>query len=247
MVQHKILKTLHHHLIVSVQANQGEPLNKPECLLAMAMAAVQGGAKGLRLANPDNIQLIKEYLPEIPVIGITKPPHPQVDPENHVYITPGLWAAETVAMAGAEIVAMDATQRPRPTGETLAEIVPAFKERFPGTLLMADVATVEEGRAAEALGFDVVSTTLSGYTAETIDKSKTEAPDFELLQALTHAVSIPVILEGRIWTPEQVAHAFDLDAFAVVIGSAVTRPQIITQRFVQALPHLNPAPSHNIS
>lgn len=233
-----LISRLHHGVIVSVQADPGEPLYKPECLLAMAMTVMNGGAVGLRLANPENIRLVKEYLPEVPVIGITKPPHPHPHPENHVYITPSLWAAESVIQAGAEIVAMDATLRPRPTGEPLAEIVARCRERFPQALLMADIATEAEAEAALQLGFDVVGTTLSGYTAETLPKATSQEPDFELLLALARKLPIPVICEGRIWEPHQVTQAFELGAHAVVIGSAITRPHRITQRFVQAVPSL---------
>jgi N-acylglucosamine-6-phosphate 2-epimerase len=237
-MKHLVLDTLNHAVIVSVQADPGEPLNKPECLLAMAMTVVQGGAAGLRLANPENIRLVKEYLPAIPVIGITKPPHPHADPENHVYITPSLWAAESVLQAGADIVAMDATLRPRPTGEALSDIVARCKERFPNALLMADIATQAEAEAAVQLGFDLVGTTLSGYTAETLPRAASKEPDFELLSTLARTLPVPVICEGRIWEPHHVTRAFELGATAVVIGSAITRPHLITQRFVQAVPRL---------
>lgn len=233
-----VLITLHHQVIASVQASQGEPLNKPECILAMAMSCIMGGAAGVRLANPENIEIVKQYMPEVPVIGITKPPHPLLDPEHHVYITPSLWTAETVAQAGADIVAMDATLRPRPTGESLKEIVACLRDRFPQVLLMADTATEADADAAADLGFDLISTTLSGYTAETRHKAETDAPDFDLLAALTKKLQIPVILEGRVWHPEEVSRAFDLGAYAVVIGSAITRPQLITKRFVNAIPSL---------
>lgn len=236
MIATSILTSLRDSIIVSVQADQGEPLNKPECILAMAMSVVAGGAKGLRLANPENIRHVKQFLPEIPVVGITKPPRPPVDPENHVYITPSLWAAESVCLAGAEIVAMDATLRPRPSGESLLEIVAALRERFPGTLLMADIATEEEAYAAAETGFDFISTTLSGYTANTLAAGQTGTPDFDLLSRLTRSLSIPVVLEGRIWSPDHVTQAFEQGAFAVVIGSAITRPHLITRRFVNAVP-----------
>jgi N-acylglucosamine-6-phosphate 2-epimerase len=233
-----ILGRLRQSVIVSVQAEHGEPFYKPECLLAMAISAINGGAKGLRLANPENIRFIKEHLPEIPVIGITKPSHPHPDPENQVYITPSLWTAESVAQSGAEIIAMDATLRPRPSGEPLSEIVSCLRGRFPDRLLMADIATLEEGENAEKLGFDLVGTTLSGYTAETLSNSKDQTPDFDLLAALVKALSLPIIMEGRIWFPTEVSRAFELGAHAVVIGSAVTRPHLITKRFVQAIPSL---------
>ncbi len=238
MTKEHILNPLRHNVIVSVQAEHGEPLSKPECILALSQTVVAGGAKGLRLANPENIRTVKEYLPDIPVIGITKPNHPHPDPENHVYITPSLWAAESLCQAGADIVAMDATLRPRPNGEPLEEIVVCLRERFPDVLLMADIATQADADNAARLGFDVIGTTLSGYTAETLDKAKDQQPDFELLAILTNTLSVPIILEGRIWEPGQVSRAFDLGAFSVVIGSAITRPHLLTRRFVEAAPAL---------
>ncbi len=231
-----ILASLQNSIVVSVQAEQGEPLNTPECLLALAQSAVQGGAKGLRIANPENIRLIKEKMPEVPVIGLTKPLRPPADPMHHVYITPSLWAAEAVAKAGADIVAMDATRRSRPMGESLPEIVSCFRERFPGTLLMADIATLSEAEHAVQLGFDLIGTTLSGYTEDTASRKNADKPDFELLQELTKTISLPIVLEGRVWEKDHVHQAFALGAFAVVIGSAITRPHWITRRFVDAIP-----------
>lgn len=238
MMINKVLTKLHHSIIVSVQADQGEPLNKPECILAMSMSVIDGGASGLRLANPDNIQNVKTFLPDIPVIGITKPLHKIIDYENHVYITPTLWTAESVCMAGADIIAMDATLRERPMGESLSHIVSCIRERFPDKLLMADIATEKEANTAYDLGFDIIATTLSGYTSETSSLRNSQKPDFELLAKLVNKISLPVILEGRLWEPCHVSKAFEIGAFAVVIGSAITRPQLITRRFVSAIPTL---------
>jgi N-acylglucosamine-6-phosphate 2-epimerase len=228
----QVLKAIQGGLIVSVQASEGEPLNTPEILCALAESALSGGACGLRMAQAYNIRPFKAKHPEVPVVGITKP---RVIPQNAadlVYITPTF--DDVASLAGCcEIVAMDATQRPRPNGETLSEIVQKSRAQFPHLLLMADVATLEEGLAADALGFDLISTTLSGYTSETKGKNQS-APDFDLLFELRRQVKAPVILEGRIWEPAEVQKAFQLGAFSVVIGSAITRPYEITRRFVQA-------------
>ena len=130
-------------------------------------------------------------------------------------------------LAGADIVAFDGTSRPR--GENnLKQIIKFIK--INKKIAMADIATLQEGINARLLGADIVSTTLSGYTVESPETS--EEPDFELLKGLVQSVDCPVILEGRIWTPQQVDKAFELGAHAVVIGSAITRPQLITKRFV---------------
>ena len=228
------LTSLNHGIIVSVQAAQGEPLDRPDILTALAESALAGGACGLRMAQPENLRYFKERHPSVPLIGITKQP---VIPDNAhelVYITPTFSDVQRIADA-CDIVAMDATQRPRPDGSTLADIVARTRQAYPNLKLMADVATVDEGLYADALGFDLVSTTLSGYTQDTLAK-KANGPDFALLETLVRQSHRPILMEGRLWEPAEVHRAFELGAFAVVIGSAVSRPHEITRRFVQAIP-----------
>ena len=220
-------------LIVSSQANATEPLNKPEILAALAESALHGGACGIRMAQVENLKFFRENHPHVPLIGLTKPEPIPVDAMNLVYITPTYETAASIAPY-CDVVAMDATSRMRPYDEQLGDIVQKMKARFPNTLLMADIATLEDGLHAEKLGFDVMGTTLSGYTAETKSTSPS-GPDFDLLSALLKQVRIPVILEGRVWIPAEVSQAIQLGAHAVVVGSAVTRPHEITKRFVGAL------------
>ncbi|MEZ0373851.1 MAG: N-acetylmannosamine-6-phosphate 2-epimerase, partial [Candidatus Sericytochromatia bacterium] len=189
----------------------------------MAEAAALGGAAGLRLNGPDTIVHIKAKV-ALPIIGIWK----QVHPGSDVYITPTLATAEAVLAAGAEILALDATSRPRPA-ESLDTIVAALRGRV---CLMADISTLEEGLAAEALGFDCMGTTLSGYTPYSPQQP---GPDYGLLSALVERLRIPIIMEGRIWTPEEAGMAIARGAHAVVVGSAITRPQLITKRYVEQL------------
>jgi N-acylglucosamine-6-phosphate 2-epimerase len=230
------LELLRGGVVVSVQASQGEPLDRPEILCALAESALNGGACAVRMAQPGNMQFFRRRHPQVPLIGITKPERIPENAHNLVYITPGF--ADVQSIAGCcDIVALDATLRPRPSGETLAEIVAQTRAAYPNLLLMADVSTPKEGLNAQTLGFDLIGTTLSGYTAETLSR-KDQGPDFELLEGLVAVVDIPVIMEGRLWEPSEVAKAIALGAFAVVIGSAVTRPHEITRRFVQAAsPH----------
>lgn len=233
--QDNCLEKIRGKIVVSVQADQGEPFYPSEAIALMARSVLDGGAAGLRMANAVNIRHIKSLWPDVPVIGITKP---AAIPENYeamVYITPAFEDVRSLAEVGTEIVALDATRRPRPGGETLAEIVTKTRRAFPNLLLMADIATLEEGLAAAALGFDLVSTTLSGYTTETHEKLKS-GPDFALLESLSRQINVPVIMEGRVWEPDEVTRAFACGAFAVVIGSAITRPHHITRRFCQAIP-----------
>jgi len=230
-----ILEKLRGGVIVSVQATHGEPLNKPEILSAMAESALVGGACGIRMAQSYNIKHFKNLHPDVPVIGITKP---AVIPDNAhelVYITPTFADVQSLAEC-CDIVALDATMRPRPGEQTLKEIVVLSREQYPDLALMADVSTLEEGLNAVELGFDLISTTLSGYTTETRLQGKNTnlGPDFDLLEALVKQAKCPVVLEGRVWEPAEVTRASALGAFAVVIGSAVTRPHEITRRFVHA-------------
>ncbi|MGE0199677.1 MAG: N-acetylmannosamine-6-phosphate 2-epimerase [Candidatus Melainabacteria bacterium] len=234
-----LLDTLRQGVIVSVQASAGEPFDAPEYIGVMARAVMDGGARALRLANTathNNIAHVKKLLPQAPVIGITKPDKIPADAASLVYITPTLADVLSLADNGAEVVAMDATQRERPGGESLTDIVTEARRRYPGLLLMADVATAAEGLAAAELGFDLLSTTLSGYTTETLSHPAAEAdiPDYALMSELSELTGKPVILEGRLWEPAQVHKAFERGAYAVVIGSAITRPHMITQRFCLA-------------
>ncbi|MDD3237207.1 MAG: N-acetylmannosamine-6-phosphate 2-epimerase [Candidatus Gastranaerophilales bacterium] len=221
----KIIDKLKGQVVVSVQAMPNEPLYQEECLIAMMKSVVKGGAKALRLAGARDVKNAKALF-DVPVIGLTKP---DVIPQNWkqiVYITPTIKDVKNLIVAGADIVAFDGTPRPRPEDD-LRKIIKYIK--INNKLSMADISTLEEGVAARALGADIISTTLSGYTKES-DSDSTE-PDFELLERLTKILDCPVVLEGRIWTPEQVNRAFELGAHSVVIGSAITRPQLIVKRF----------------
>lgn len=227
----EIIRKLKNKIIVSCQAASGEPIYENDCIPAIAQSVIEGGAGGLRLAGVKDISKIRK-LTNLPIIGITKP---DLLPENWkdiVYITPTLEDARNLVKAGADIVAIDGTSRIRPK-ENLAEILEKVHTVLK-SISMVDVATLEEGIACSLLDADIISTTLSGYTSYSLDKDNGE-PDYDLLKSLVKTVECPVILEGRIWTPDQVKKAFDLGAYAVVIGSAITRPQLITKRFVEIL------------
>ncbi len=226
-----MLENLKRKIVVSVQAMPDEPLYQEVALNAMIKSVVTGGAGGLRLAGARDVKNAKKMYPNLPVIGITKP---KKIPDNFldvVYITPTLNDAREIIEAGADIIAFDATMRKRPNNEKLCDIINFIKSQ--NKLAMADIATYDEAKNAIELGADIVSTTLSGYTRET--QNKPDEPDFELCSALCRDFSVPVIVEGKIWTPEQAKKAFDLGAFCVVIGSAITRPQLITKRFTEIL------------
>jgi N-acylglucosamine-6-phosphate 2-epimerase len=231
MNKKEILNAIRGGLIVSCQAEPDEPLGRPDILAALAHSALNGGAAGIRASLPENIKAIRQQV-SLPVIGIYKNFYPGSD----VFITPTAAEIDALARTGIEILAMDATFRPRPAGERLEDLVARCKKTY-DILLMADVSTMDEGLQAAELGFDLVGTTLSGYTKETAEKSKKEEPDFELIRQLAAQLpeDIPLIAEGRIWTPGHAIRAFEEGAFAIVVGSAITRPHLITKRFSDAI------------
>lgn len=225
------LKKINNKIIVSCQASRGEPFYDITCMSAMIKSVIAGGAAGLRLAGEESIKAARKFT-DIPIIGITKPEPLPDNWKEVVYITPTCNDAMLIADAGADIIAIDGTSRLRPV-ENLAQQIDYIKNTL-NKLVMADIATLEEGLSCAELNADIISTTLSGYTAETLDKNPDE-PDFELLKKLVKIVNKPIILEGRVWEPAHVKKAFELGAFAVVIGSAITRPQLITRRFIKVL------------
>lgn len=224
-----MISRLKNKVIVSVQAMPSEPLYLEKCMVAMMKSVVKGGAGGLRVAGIRDVRNAKNLF-DIPVVGITKPDVIPPNWQEIVYITPELKDVISLIDAGADIVAFDGTQRPRPNGAKLEELIKYIK--INKRVSMADISTVEEGIKAAEMGANLLSTTLSGYTLES--KSDNEGPDFKLLRELVEKTNVPVVLEGRIWEPEDVQKAFSLGAHCVVIGSAITRPQLITKRFVQA-------------
>ena len=214
-------------VIISVQAMPDEPLYKEECLTAMMQSVVNGGAKGLRLAGGRDVKNAKRLF-NVPVIGLTKPDKLPENWKEVVYITPTLKEVRELVEADADIIATDATLRKRPK-ESLEEILAFIKQN--NKLAMADISNFEEGMNAAKMGFDFISTTLSGYTQNS-DCTQNE-PDFKLLEQLVKNTNCPIILEGRVWELSEVDKAFELGAHCVVIGSAVTRPQLITKRFCE--------------
>jgi putative N-acetylmannosamine-6-phosphate epimerase len=212
-------------LVVSCQARADNPLHGPVFMAAMAQAAQAGGAAAIRTAGGADIAAIRAAVP-LPIIGLVK----RFGTGLPVYITPDFAAAREAAEAGADMVALDATPRPR-GGESLVALIARIRDELHRPVL-ADVATLAQGVAAAALGADAVATTLSGYTDDS--EGQGDGPDFALLAALVAALDVPVLAEGRFTEPAQVAHAFALGAHAVVVGTAITNPREITRRFVRA-------------
>src|SRR5699024_10548345 len=208
-------------LIVSCQALEDEPLHSSYIMSKMARAAYQGGASGIRANSVADIQAIKKEV-DLPIIGIIK----QDYEDSEVRITPTIKEVQDLYEEGVNIIAFDATDRVRTQSETIETFIGEVKERFPRQTIMADVSTVQEAIHAEKLGADIVATTLVGYTADT----KGDDP-LQTLEAILKSIHKPVIAEGNIDTPKKAKRALELGASAVVVGSAITRPQEITRKF----------------
>lgn len=221
----KVFKQLEKQLVVSCQALEDEPLHSSFIMGRMALAASQGGAAGIRANTASDITAIKQQV-NLPIIGIIK----QDYADSAIYITPTLQEVKVLLGTEIEMIAIDATNRKRPGGERLEDIVAYVRKHAPDIALMADISTIEEAVSAEKLGFDCVSTTLIGYTEETEGTSLADN-DFSLLKQLVEKVSIPVVAEGKLDTPAKAANALELGVLFVVVGSAITRPQGITKKF----------------
>ena len=226
MERHQIIDSLKGGLVVSCQADPGDPFEGSQFMAAFAQCAASGGAVGIRANGPDDIAAIK-YVVDLPVIGLYK-----IDlPGYAVRITPTIDSVKAIADAGADIIALDATNRPHPNNLSSEEMIRlAVKET--GLPILADISTYEEAIAAEQAGVDAVSTTLSGYTPYS---PQIESPDFEIIRKCSEKLSIPVFAEGRIATPDQARFAIELGAYAVIIGTAITRPTWIVKQMAKGI------------
>ena len=220
---------IHGQLIVSCQALPHEPLHSDYIMARMAVAAKEGGAQGIRANSVVDIKAIKEAV-DLPVIGIIKRDYNDSD----VFITATMKEVDELMMVQPDIIALDATSSTRPNGQSLDEFYKEIREKYPNQLLMADCSTVEEMIHADELGFDFIGSTLVGYTKQS-NGDKIEANDFEILRTVLKQIKHPLIAEGNIDTPEKVKRVLELGAYSVVVGSAITRPQLITKKFVDAI------------
>lgn len=222
----KVINSIKGGLIVSCQALEDEPLHSSNIMMRMAQAALIGGAVGIRANSPDDCSEIKQNV-DLPMIAIYK----KIYGNCNVFITPTIEEVKKLLFINPEIIAVDATNRTRPNGKTLEEFFKEIKQIYNG-LIMADISNLEEGIEAERLGFDIVSTTLCGYTDYTLDKPK---PNIELIKNLKEVLKIPIIAEGNIDSPNNAIKCLDAGAWSVVVGAAITRPQLITKKFVDSI------------
>ena len=228
----ELIDSLKGGLIVSCQADEKTPLGQPHVIAALAEAAQRGGAAGIRANGPANLTAVCTAV-SIPVIAIYK----VVSQGSDVYITPAPATAREIHKACGRselIVAFDATNRPRNGGGTWRDVLKCLHDEL-GVLAMADVSTRSEGIEAAEAGADIIATTLSGYTAYTLDHASAGGPDLALVAALAEQYGIPVVCEGRVRTAEDAAAAFAAGAHAVVVGTAITAIDVVTRRFVSSM------------
>lgn len=227
---HKIVEQLQGTLCVSAQAYPGEPMRDPRTMAQIAQAAVIGGAASIRAQGLEDVRMVVDAV-DVPVVGLWK------DGKEGVFITPTLFHAQQVAKTGCAIIAIDGTLRERPDGRTFTETVTELRHWAKDTLdrdllIMADCDSLDACLMAEQAGADFVGTTLSGYTHA---RPKTPGPDFDLVKDVVAKVKAPIVVEGRIHTPELARQALDLGAHMVCAGTAITHPSTITSWFVNAV------------
>lgn len=224
-----MLDSIKNNLIVSCQALEHEPLHSSFIMSRMALAAKEGGAKGIRANSVEDICEIKKTV-DLPIIGIIKKDYDKYS----VFITPTMEEVEALVKIGVDIIAMDATSRKRPGDLDLDSFFKMVKDKFPNQKFMADCSTIEEAIHADEIGFDFIGTTLVGYTPQS-QGLKIEKNDFEIIRKILSQVKHPVIAEGNIDTPLKVKRVLELGCYSVVVGSIITRPQFITKRFTDMI------------
>lgn len=222
---HPFFEQVKGKLIVSCQALADEPLHSAFIMGRMALAAKEGGAAAIRAQGTDDIKEIKKVT-GLPVIGLIKRNYA----DSEIYITPTMREVEELLSTPCEMIALDMTDRLRPNGEKVETLIEKIHEA--GRLVLADISTYEEGKAAEKFGVDAVSTTLSGYTSYS---PQIEGPDYALAARLSSDLLVPVFGEGRIHTPEDLKRMMELGVWSAIVGSAITRPQLITKDFARVL------------
>ncbi|WP_307741254.1 putative N-acetylmannosamine-6-phosphate 2-epimerase [uncultured Mobiluncus sp.] len=225
-----VIDAIKGRLIVSCQAYPGEPMRRSDITAAVAQSVVAGGAAAVRVQGIADIVACRQAV-EVPLIGLIKFGH------EGVYITPSIAHARACALNGADVIAIDATLRERGEGETFADAVSAIHEEFPGVAIMADCASVEDAKAAEQAGADFIGTTLSGYTpGYQYARAATAGPDFDFIAAVCQSVHAPIVVEGRIHSPQDLAKVYQYPIHAACVGTAITHPWRLTEWYVDKLP-----------
>ena len=230
MRKQEILSKMQDQILVSCQAYEPNPHATLEDMVKMAVASKMGGCVGFRANSPEHVKAIRAEIGEDAVIiGIWK----LFEEGNDVYITTTMEAVDALVEAGADVVALDCTDRVNTYGYKGVTLVPQILEKYPDLVIMADCSTIEEARAAKEQGADILASTMSGYTSYTEERKKKDV-DLELLSQMREIEGAFVLAEGRIWTREDAVAAFKAGADCLVIGTAITNPWTITMRFVKA-------------
>lgn len=224
-----LLDSMKGGLVVSCQVQHDDPVYSMDFVVKMAIAAEWGGAVGIRANSPDQIREIRKNV-KLPIIGLYKIWHEDTD----VFITPTLEAAKQVWEAGADIIALDCTEQITHEGRPAYELLPVVKREIPEAIIFADVSNYEEAKRAVELGADIVGPTLYGYTEAT---KHIEQPDLREFARMCRDFGdqVCMMMEGHVYTPEDAMKCIYLGAHSVVVGSAITRPHLITKRFVDLL------------
>ena len=230
MNKKRILDSLKGGLIVSCQVQKDDPIYTDDIVAIMAKAAKWGGAVGLRANSPEQIRLIRETVPDLPVIGLYKVWHDDTD----VFITPTMKEVREVWQAGAQIIALDCTSQITHEKTVAWDLLPQVKKEIPEAIIFADVSNYEEAKHAVENGADIIGPTLYGYTAQTKD---IESPDLREFARMCRDFGDKafMVMEGHIYSPEDAVKCLYLGADAVVVGSAITRPHLTTKRFVDLM------------
>lgn len=222
----EVVKKLIGKLIISCQAYEDTPLYGSHYMKAMAECALMGGAEAIRSCWPQDIRAIRE-LGDFPIVGLNKVIDPSHEDDNYIIITPTLEAASAVIDAGCDIVAIDCTIRDCRGKEELYDLLKSIKEKYPDIAIMADCATLEDCIFAEQTGMvDILATTLSGLF------KPLNGPDIELVKQIKKHCKLPVNAEGSVWELKDVKDLIDAGADMICIGTAITRPHLITKRFI---------------
>jgi putative N-acylglucosamine-6-phosphate 2-epimerase len=223
----RLMQNLHHSLIVSCQSEGDDPFNEnPEYMALFARAVEMGGAKGIRTQGIKKLKAIKRAC-SLPVIGLLKSQFA----DGTVKITGSFSEVEQLIEAGSDIIAIDGTFRIR-ENLTGPDFIAEVKNRY-GRVVLADIATYEEAIACSSNGVDCISTTLNGYTPDTLMYH--DGPNLALLEDIVKNIDKPIFAEGRYNTPKDAYDAIQLGAHAVITGTAITRPRVVTSWFVEAI------------
>lgn len=219
------IESLRKGLILSCQVRETDPMYSDDIIVKLVACGEWGGACAYRINEPQNVKAVRAVTDK-PIIGLWK-----INPdEADVFITPSMKEVDAVIEAGADIIAVDCTDRVNSEGVKAYEIIKEIKKKYPEVLILADIRNAEEAVRAAELGAHMVAPTLYRFSE---DAKSTSEPDFRELAKIVEEIGdkAKVVMEGKINTPDQAIKALYLGAYSVVVGSAITRPHLTTLRY----------------